>query len=284
MIQPVQGKRFFLKKREFSEENSLSLVPLFTKLTIGLFLVLSFGGLAFAFSILAPGLFGTNKTQKQIASEKQTDKAVLAATSQKLFGKIKFNIPADFTDTATFEKATTFNGKATFNNDIQITNHNLDLGTGRLTASNVVYGVTAGPGISVAGGQTPVITNTGVVSLQGQSGDVSFLAGTGITFDGLTVNNAGVTSVQGQTGAVSFTAGSGISISGTTISSSQSQGANAFGNITVGSTTVAAGSTNDTVTFTAGSGMTITPDATNKTLTFASTGGLSGLTTNGVLY
>lgn len=284
MKRPEQGKRFFFKKSEFSQQNSLSFVPLFTKLTIGLFVLSSLGGLAFASSVFIPPLLGTNKNQPTLSSNKQVDRSVLAASTKKLLGKISFNIPSYFTDTATFEKATTFNGKATFNNDIQITNHNLDLGTGQLTASNVVYSVTGGDGISVTGGQRPVVTNTGVLSVQGQTGAVSFLAGSGITFDGLTVNNTGVTSLQGQSGAVTLTAGSGISINGTTISSTSQSSGNAFGNITVGGTTIAAGSTSDTVTFTAGSGITLTPDATNKTLTFASTGGLSGLTTNGVLY
>lgn len=44
---------------------------------------------------------------------------------------------------------------------------------------------------------------------------------------------------------------------------------NAFSNVTVGSTTVAAGSKTDTLNLTAGSNVTITPDATNKKITIA---------------
>lgn len=47
---------------------------------------------------------------------------------------------------------------------------------------------------------------------------------------------------------------------------------NAFSNITIGTTTVAADSVTDTVTF-VGSNVTITPDATNDTITFAVAGG-----------
>lgn len=46
---------------------------------------------------------------------------------------------------------------------------------------------------------------------------------------------------------------------------------NAFSNITVGSTTIAADTTTDTLTLVAGSNVTITPDATNDKITIAST-------------
>jgi hypothetical protein len=63
-----------------------------------------------------------------------------------------------------------------------------------------VTSVSAGTGISVAGGLTPTVTNTGVTSI---------VAGTGISISGgtgaVTVTNTvsgGVSSVDGQTGAV----------------------------------------------------------------------------------
>ena len=46
---------------------------------------------------------------------------------------------------------------------------------------------------------------------------------------------------------------------------------NAFSNVTVGSTTIAADSKTDTLTFVAGSNVTITPDATNDKITIAAT-------------
>jgi len=46
---------------------------------------------------------------------------------------------------------------------------------------------------------------------------------------------------------------------------------NAFSNVTVGSTTIAADSKTDTLTITAGSNITLTPDATNDKLTIAAT-------------
>lgn len=57
---------------------------------------------------------------------------------------------------------------------------------------------------------------------------------------------------------------------------------NAFSNVKVGSTTIAADSKTDTLELVAGSNITLTPDATNDTVTIAATGGgsttLSGLT------
>lgn len=51
---------------------------------------------------------------------------------------------------------------------------------------------------------------------------------------------------------------------------------NAFSNITVGSTTVSADSKTDTLTLVAGTNVTLTPDATNDSITISATGGGSG--------
>src|SRR3989344_7054270 len=58
---------------------------------------------------------------------------------------------------------TTVNDSVTFNVDA-IFNKELIVKSGKITANNIVYGIRAGVGISVDGGQTPVITNTGVLS------------------------------------------------------------------------------------------------------------------------
>lgn len=47
---------------------------------------------------------------------------------------------------------------------------------------------------------------------------------------------------------------------------------NAFSNVTVDSTTIAAGSTTDTIQLAAGTGISLTPDATNKKITIDTTG------------
>src|SRR5258708_822849 len=239
---------FLFKNKGFFLQNSGSFIPLFLKFAIGLFLVLSLGGVVLAVSFFIP----SEKKTPATLSEKQDNRAVLADTTQKIPGKISFNIPSFFNENVTFQKnititgLATFNGKSIFNDDIEAVNHNLNLGAGQLTAANVIYNITPGTGIKSTGGQNPT----------------------------LSLENTGVTSIQGSTGAVNFTAGSGISISGTTISNN-SQGGNAFGKITSGGTTIRAGSTNDTLTLIPGSGITITPDSGNKTITLAATGGLS---------
>lgn len=55
---------------------------------------------------------------------------------------------------------------------------------------------------------------------------------------------------------------------------------NAFSNITVGSTTIAADSATDTLTLAAGSNVTITPDATNDKITIAATNTWRGIQDN----
>lgn len=59
---------------------------------------------------------------------------------------------------------------------------------------------------------------------------------------------------------------------------------NAFSNITVGSTTIAADAKSDTLTLVAGTNITLTPDATNDKITIAATGGsgtITGVSANG---
>ena len=54
---------------------------------------------------------------------------------------------------------------------------------------------------------------------------------------------------------------------------------NAFSNVKVGSTTIAADSKTDTIELIAGTNITLTPDATNDTVTIASSGGGGSSTT-----
>jgi len=134
--------------------------------------------------------------------------------------------------------------------------------SGDLTAPNIIYGIRTGPGINVSLGQTPTVSNTGVLSF------------------------------QGQTGTVNLTAGSGISISGTTIASTVSSG-NAFKTIAVsGQNDVTAGSSGDTLTFAGGSGIGLTTSSSDKKVTIGVSTitptlggtGLTTYTTGDILY
>jgi len=172
----------------------------------------------------------------------------------------KINVPATFVSDATFE------GR------VIIRNQDLDVGSGTVKASNLVYTVTGGSGVGISGGQNPTISNTGVLSLGGSTGALSLAQGTGITVSGLTITNTGVTSVGGSSGAVSLAAGTGITVSGLTITnSSPGSSQNIFKTISIGDTDAFSATSNtDTLNFAAGSGITIT-NPTGKTVTIAQT-------------
>ncbi len=110
-----------------------------------------------------------------------------------------------------------------------------------MTSFFLGYNIATGAGLSF-NSATNVLSNSGVLSLQGDTGSLSLTAGTGISISGLTISNAGIVSasagdgitvsgtnplkitnsgvlsLQGDTGALSLSAGSGIGISGLTIS------------------------------------------------------------------
>lgn len=69
--------------------------------------------------------------------------------------------------------------------------------------------LTVGNGLSTANGQ---LSNSGVLSVQGQTGAINFTAGPGIAVNGTTLGNTGVTSVGGQTGDI--TIGNGLNAAG----------------------------------------------------------------------
>jgi len=122
---------------------------------------------------------------------------------------------------------TFFNDVVTFNKDI--------------IAPNVVYSINGGVGIGTRSESgVTTITNTGVTSLGGSTGALSLTSGSGISIDGLKVTNSDLGSSQ-----------------------------NIFKNIAVTNLTdvITAGANSDTLTFTPGLGLTITPDTTNKKLT-----------------
>ncbi len=232
----------------FLKRSGISLKPLFV-----------FFGILGVGAISIPVVFSHSSLNKPPPmGEQQVSQAVLAASNiipPSLQGTIVFNIPAIFNEDVTLSKGLTVEGNTTLNGDLTVKGKTLDVGNGDVIASNVLYGLTAGSGISIGSGQNPTITNNGV------------------------------TSFQGSTGSISLSAGSGISISGTTITNSDAGSSqDIFKNIAVGASTIAAGANSDTLTFVAGTGVTLSADTTNKQVTINSTGGLSGLTTNGVLY
>lgn len=131
---------------------------------------------------------------------------------------------------------------------------------------------------TVAGG---LLSNNGVWGRLGFSAESS--SGSSVTFTPVFVNTED-TSVLGNIGSVEFslTIGSATSTNAGLLSSTLysklvgiDDGAevnqNAFSNITVGSTTIAAEAKTDTLTLTAGSNVTLTPNATSDSVTIAAT-------------
>src|SRR3989344_4344221 len=115
--------------------------------------------------------------------------AVLAAAIGDSNFQLSVNVPARFNDVATFSA-----GLSTNNQDI-------DAGTGSLTASNVLYDLTAGTGITITAGQTPTIASSGVLSIGGATGAVTLTAGTDITISDTTITNKStLSSVRGRGG------------------------------------------------------------------------------------
>lgn len=126
--------------------------------------------------------------------------------------------------------------------------------------------LTDGTGITITEGAGSItITNSGVTSA---------VAGTGISVSGatgaVTITNTGVTSAVAGTGITVSGATGAVTVSNNDRGSSQ----NIFKNIAVsGQTTVVADSNDDTLTFAAGTGITITTNATTDTVTITGTGG-----------
>lgn len=168
-------------------------------------------------SIIADQLkFGNFNPPKSVREESGS---VLAVTNQrsKISGNVSFNVPAIFKD------------------NVKLLDKDLSIGSGRLTASNVIYSLQASDGISVTSDQNPTIKNTGVLSL------------------------------NSKTGALTLEAGSNITISGLKISAS-TPSINSFSKIKFGSDTASAGS-DDTFTFAGGTGISLSLNTTDKKLT-----------------
>lgn len=176
--------------------------------------------------------------------EASQGRQVLAASTQQLLGKLSINLPVTFTNDVNFQGNLTAGSLSLFQNGLTVQEGNIQVTEGTVTAPNLIYSVTGGDGVTVTGGQNPVISFSGVTSLGGQTGAVSLAAGDGITIDGTKITNNDKGSSQ-----------------------------NIFKNIVVGSDTIAADSNDDSFTFVAGTGITLTADIPNKQLTITSIGG-----------
>ena len=107
------------------------------------------------------------------------------------------------------------------------------------------------------------------------SGNLSWGLAGGNAFETIAISGQSSVVADSSSDTLTLAAGTGISLttnasSDTITITNSSTGANAFGNIAVsGQTTVAADSTNDTLTLEAGAGIVLTNDATNDKITIA---------------
>jgi hypothetical protein len=256
---------------------TLSMANQFKKHLFALFLTafVGFGSLKSSEAILNiyknPATNKSDILSEQYIPQNQNNPSVLAAETGPNQGFVfNVNVPSNFNDTAKFNNDVSFNGNVTAQGTAVISE---GITTKKLTAENVLYALTAGTGITIATGQSPTITNSGVTSLAGKTGGLTLEAGTGITIDGLKITSSALTSL---------TAGTGISVSGSTITNSDSGSTqNIFKTISVlGQSDIAASLNTDTLTFVNGNGIAITTDATNKKLTISASAseGASGPT------
>lgn len=210
-----------------------------------------------AITYLLPSLDPKASTTSQSSGD---GLSVLAAEDEQPQFIFNVNVPSFFKKKSEFDEdvlikgGLVVTGKAVIEGGLEVKGQDLDLGEGSIIAGNVIYSVTAGSGITLTSGQNPTITNAGVLSLQDKTGDLDFTAGDGITISGLTFTNSDRGSSQKM-----------------------------FKTITVsGQSDIVAGSNTDTLTFVAGSGVTLTTNATTKQLTIAASGASSQWTTSGL--
>jgi len=242
-------------------------VVLFIILVIGGFALITFSPSLLTNALVgASSFFGTPNTFSpiNIRNQAQIEQSVLAATqSSVLTGNISFNLPAIFNNSVDFKNGLTVENSLNLTGDLLVNGKKVSLPPT----------LTPGTGISVGTGNSLTISNLGVLSFQGQTGTIQLIAGDGVTVDGLTIKNTGVTSLDGQTGAVSLTGGTGIGVSGATLTNTDPGTAqNIFKNIIIGTSTIVAGTNNDTLTLASGAGIALSTSGNTITVTNTTAG------------
>lgn len=111
-----------------------------------------------------------------------------------------------------------------------------------ISAPNVLYSLQPGNGIGISNGQEPTITNKGVISIGGSSGELSLSAGDGISVSGLTITNDDKGSSQSIFKTFSVDGQNDVVASGNT----------------------------DKIKFAPGVGITLSTNSTDKTITIGS--------------
>lgn len=145
------------------------------------------------------------------------DKDVLAAYDIVPYTQLRSNLKYVFNNSADVLNGMKIRG------DVDADGSNVNLGNGTILASNIIYRILAGDGITITGGQNPTISLTstpssGVSSIENITGDVDLVAGSNIslTTDGnkITINASGSITDTNTT----YSAGEGLALDNTTFS------------------------------------------------------------------
>ena len=108
-----------------------------------------------------------NPTSRQVGTQDDIGRGQVlqaATTDNSLFFNV--NIPSRFAENTEFLRGISAVEIATLSGGIITNNADVNAGTGILTASNVIYSVAAGTGITITTGQAPTITNSDLGSAQ----------------------------------------------------------------------------------------------------------------------
>lgn len=167
----------------------------------------------------------------------------------------------NYVDGVTSNIQTQLNGKAASSHGTHVTYSSSAPAAAGTASAGSANNVARGDHVHPA--QTTITGNAGSASKVNSSMTVKLNGGSTEGTNMFTFNGSAAKSVNITPSAI------GAAESGHSHSSYANQ--NAFSNVTVGSTTIAADSTTDTLTLVAGSNVTITPDATNDKITIAAT-------------
>lgn len=175
----------------------------------------------------------TSNNETGVPTEDLTELPDLSLNNNDVKGTLAINLPALYRNSLRVQ------GDAIFE--------------GEITAPNIINSISVGAGLSSTEGQNPTLTNTGVLSLAGETGAIDLIAGEGIEIDGLTISS--------------------------TITDTDDQ--NIFSTISAGGSSFSADSIDDTVTFLAGNGILLSTNTSNKTITITGTATSSPWTESG---
>ncbi|MBI2599450.1 MerR family DNA-binding transcriptional regulator, partial [Candidatus Daviesbacteria bacterium] len=246
-------------------------------LLLGVVVVSSYFSLSRLIDSSAPS--SPNTSPKSLTAD---SKVLGESTKRLLGGNIAFNLPTKFNELVRFGDSVKFEGDSP---EVDISGGIIT--AAKVTASNLIYALTASDGISVSEGQTPTITNSGVLSFQGKTGKLTLTEGTDITIDGLKISNKStLDTVKGRGGCSGCIAdadvASGLTISGGSINDSpigaSTASTGAFTTLTASSTLTVTGAS--TLTGNVGIGASLTTTGLGVFNGGITVSGLSNLTGN----